>query len=95
MTGETITDPAALEAQLDVVRRTGIATEVEEAVLGECGLAAPLGDSSDEVVGAIGLVVPAGDWPLDQFTRDVLGDAALAVVARAGRPAPAPAHRLR
>src|SRR6201991_2077723 len=45
MTGETITERAALETELAQVRRTGIATEVEEAVLGECGLAAPLADA--------------------------------------------------
>jgi hypothetical protein len=33
-------DPAALRAQLDEVRATGIAYEVEEAVLGECEVAA-------------------------------------------------------
>ncbi len=95
MTGETITDPAALEAQLDVVRRTGIATEVEEAVLGECGLAAPLGDSSDEVVGAIGLVVPAGDWPLDASATDALRTTARAISRELGAPAwppPVPAR---
>ena len=40
MTGETITDPAVLTAQLDQIRTTGIATEDEEAVLGECASAA-------------------------------------------------------
>jgi DNA-binding IclR family transcriptional regulator len=72
MTGETITNPTELTAQLDVVRRTGIATEVEEAVLGECGLAAPLAQAGGEVPGAIGLVVPATDWPLDAPAIDAL-----------------------
>ena len=34
MTGETITEPAVLDEQLEQIRSTGIATEVEEAVLG-------------------------------------------------------------
>ncbi|MGZ8801644.1 MAG: IclR family transcriptional regulator domain-containing protein [Mycobacterium sp.] len=38
MTGETVTDPAVLATQLDTVRATGIANEVEEAVIGECAL---------------------------------------------------------
>src|SRR5690242_800024 len=59
MTGETLTDPAQLRDQLAVVRHTGIATEHEEAVVGECGAAAPLADAEGEVAGAIGLVVPA------------------------------------
>ena len=45
MTGETITEPAALDEQLEQIRSTGIATEVEEAVLGECAAAAPVFDS--------------------------------------------------
>ena len=34
MTGDTITDPATLEAQMAEIRTSGIATEAEEAVLG-------------------------------------------------------------
>jgi len=43
---ETITDRATLLRQFEVIRATGIASEIEEAVIGECGLAAPLVDSS-------------------------------------------------
>jgi len=39
MTGETLTDHAALESQWDDTAATGVASEVEEAVLGECALA--------------------------------------------------------
>src|SRR4051794_24596581 len=38
MTGDTVTDPPRLRAQLDEVRSGGLATEVEEGVLGECEL---------------------------------------------------------
>ena len=68
MTGDTITDPVVLREQLAAIADTGIATEVEEAVLGECGVAAPLVDSAGEVAGAIEVVVPASEWPPD--TRD-------------------------
>ena len=84
MTGETITKPAALHAQLDQVRGTGIATEVEEAVLGECGVAAPLVDAAGEAAGAIGLVVPSGEWPLDPTAIDALRAAARAVSRELG-----------
>lgn len=86
MTGETITDPARLGAQLDDVRRVGIAAEVEEAVLGECGIAAPLADAGDEVAGAIGLVVPTGEWPLDPTASDALRATARAVSRELGAP---------
>ncbi|WP_246085984.1 IclR family transcriptional regulator [Pseudonocardia hydrocarbonoxydans] len=97
MTGETITDPVALDAQLDQVRRTGIATEAEEAVLGECGIAAPLADAGGEAAGAIGLVVPASEWPPAASAVDALRAAARAVSRELGAqawPPPAP-DRLR
>ncbi|HYY11287.1 MAG TPA: IclR family transcriptional regulator [Kineosporiaceae bacterium] len=84
MTGETITDAARLRAELAAVRTGGIATEVEEAVLGECGVAAPLGATGDEVVGAVGLVVPATEWPLPAATVDALRAAARAVSREMG-----------
>jgi DNA-binding IclR family transcriptional regulator len=87
MTGETLTDPAQLRAQLDGVRRSGIATEVEEAVLGECGVAAPLGDAAGDVVGAIGLVVPTAEWPLEAAATDALRSAARAVSRELGAAA--------
>ncbi|MFL6114409.1 MAG: IclR family transcriptional regulator [Catenulispora sp.] len=84
MTGETITDPAALRAQLEEVRATGMATEAEEAVLGECGLAAPILDASEQVVGAIGLVVPNAEWPVPPPAADSLRAAARAVSRELG-----------
>src|SRR5918999_1091611 len=86
MTGETLTDPAALRAQLETVRATGIATEVEEAVLGECSAAAPLVDNTGEVTGAIGLVVPATEWPVAPPGLDALRAAARAVSRELGAP---------
>jgi DNA-binding IclR family transcriptional regulator len=94
MTGETITDPAQLRAQLDAVRRGGIATEVEEAVLGECGVAAPLAEAGGEVAGAIGIVVPTAEWPLDPAALDALRATARAISRELGAPAwppPSPA----
>jgi DNA-binding IclR family transcriptional regulator len=86
MTGETITDPGALADQLEQIRLTGIATEVEEAVLGECAAAAPVFDSSGEATGAISLVVPAGRWPLDPEAIDALRDTARTVSRELGAP---------
>jgi DNA-binding IclR family transcriptional regulator len=86
MTGETITDPARLRHQLDEVGRTGIATEVEEAVLGECGVAAPLADALGEAAGAIGLVVPAAEWPLEPSAIDALRTTARTISRELGAP---------
>jgi DNA-binding IclR family transcriptional regulator len=87
MTGDTVTGESALRAQLNEVRATGIATEVEEAVLGECGVAAPLVDAGGEVAGAIGLVVPSGEWPLEPGALDALRTTARAVSRELGAQA--------
>ncbi|MHB1802192.1 MAG: IclR family transcriptional regulator domain-containing protein, partial [Actinomycetes bacterium] len=84
MTGVTITDPEALRIQLAEVRASGVATEIEEAVLGECSIAAPIADDSDAVAGAIGLVVPATEWPLPPTAVDALRAAARAVSRELG-----------
>lgn len=78
MTGET-----RLVPDLGSVRHTGLATEAEEAVLGECGLAAPVA-TADEVCGAISLVVPAADWPLPQKAVSALHQAARTVSRELG-----------
>ncbi|MFI5099898.1 MAG: IclR family transcriptional regulator [Actinomycetes bacterium] len=84
MTGETITAAAELADQLAATRVGGTAVEVDEAVLGECGLAAPLFDSSRTVAGAIGIVVPSGSWPVDDVTRDAVREAARAISRELG-----------
>ncbi|MFN3007783.1 IclR family transcriptional regulator [Mycolicibacterium wolinskyi] len=86
MTGETMTDPAALADQLVQVRATGIATEAEEAVLGECSAAAAVFDTTAEAVGAISLVVPAARWPLEPDALDALRDTARTISRELGAP---------
>jgi DNA-binding IclR family transcriptional regulator len=84
MTGVTVTDRAALGNQLRAVRETAIALEAEEAVLGECSAATPIADATDEVVGALALVVPGARWPLPASTLDALRAAARAVSRELG-----------
>jgi DNA-binding IclR family transcriptional regulator len=91
MTGETITSPKELATELAAVRESGVALEEEEALLGECGVAAPVFDASAGVVGAIGVVVPSSAWPIDQATRDAVREAARAISRELGSPGwPAP-----
>ena len=52
MTGETIVDPARWPRHLVEVARTGIATEHDEALLGESSLAPPVFDATGAAVGA-------------------------------------------
>jgi DNA-binding IclR family transcriptional regulator len=84
VTGETITDPDRLVSALADVRVTGTAEEAEEAVLGECSLAAPIGSATGETVGAIGLVTAATGWPLPSASADALRAAARAVSRELG-----------
>jgi DNA-binding IclR family transcriptional regulator len=76
MTGDTITDPDVLRAQLATVARTALAEEIDEAVLGESSLAAPIFDASSAAIGALGLVLPTTDWPVSQPHQDALREAA-------------------
>jgi DNA-binding IclR family transcriptional regulator len=77
ITAYTITRPELLAAQLERVRRDGVATTAEEMSLGACSLAVPVVQSSDgTVVAAIGVVVAT----LKRDRQRLLG--ALQVAAR-------------
>jgi DNA-binding IclR family transcriptional regulator len=58
------------------VRRTGIATEHDEALLGESSVAAPVFDATGLVVGAIGVVLQSSDWPPPGSLHDDVREAA-------------------
>jgi DNA-binding IclR family transcriptional regulator len=84
MTGETLTSSIDLKEQLADIGSTGLAREQEEAVLGECVIAAPVFDVSGAPLGAIGLVVPSANWPVDPATSDAVRDAARAISKELG-----------
>ncbi|HJP79365.1 MAG TPA: IclR family transcriptional regulator [Pseudonocardiaceae bacterium] len=86
MTSNTITDHTRFGEELDRVRAEVLAGEAEEAVIGECGLAAPVFDSDGSVAGAIGVVVPAGEWPPHDAVPNAVRDAARAVSRELGAP---------
>jgi DNA-binding IclR family transcriptional regulator len=77
ITPYTITRPEVLEAQLDRIRRDGVAMTSEEMSPGACSLAVPVVRASDdEVAAAIGVVVAT----LKRDRQRLLG--ALQVAAR-------------
>lgn len=84
MTGETVTDPALLAAQLDQVGTSGIALESDEAVLGECGAAAAVFDATGLAVGAVGVVVPSNEWPVDDGVVDAVRSTARTISRELG-----------
>lgn len=57
ITPYTVTQPGTLRRQLDRCRRDGYATTHEEMSLGACSVAVPI-RSPDQVIAALGLVVP-------------------------------------
>ncbi|MFD2415154.1 IclR family transcriptional regulator [Amycolatopsis pigmentata] len=57
ITPYTVTQPGRLRAELERVRRNGIAQTIEEMSLGACSVAVPIGRHG-EVIAALGLVVP-------------------------------------
>src|SRR5437879_6790881 len=59
LTKQTV-NQADLQRELEVIRDSGVATEREEAVLGESSAAAPIFDHGGTAVGAIGLVACPG-----------------------------------
>jgi DNA-binding IclR family transcriptional regulator len=84
MTGETITSPTELKQQLTDISTTGLATEQDEAVIGESALAGPVFDASGTAIGAIGLVIPSSNWPADPTSRDATREAARAISTELG-----------
>ena len=84
MTGETITSPTDLKQQLADISATGLASEQDEAVIGESALAGPVFDASGTPVGAIGIVIPSSNWPANPTSRDATREAARAISRELG-----------
>jgi DNA-binding IclR family transcriptional regulator len=86
MTGETIVDPALLAEHLGEVTRTGVATEHDEAVIGESSLAAPIFDATGAAVGAIAVVLQSSEWPPKSSLQDDVREAARNISRELGAP---------
>ena len=92
MTGETITDPATLEAQLAEIRASGIATEAGRGRARRVRhRRADLRCRRRGLVGAIGLVAPSAEWPapglgVGRPARDARARSPASSAPRAGRP---------
>jgi DNA-binding IclR family transcriptional regulator len=63
----TVTDPAALEAELAMVRQRGWAATTEELEIGLNALAAPIYDGTGEVVAAVGVSGPSYRLTVESF----------------------------
>lgn len=65
----TITDPIALRAELEAIRKRGWATSYEETNLGLWGIAITMLDGNGEVVAAVGLAGPRLRLPKGRVTE--------------------------
>jgi DNA-binding IclR family transcriptional regulator len=84
MTPHSITSPEVLSRQLVEIRRRGIATEHCESNPDVACVAAPIRDSSGEVVAALSVSVPTQRWTgAEPFTQHVT-DGAAELAARLG-----------
>ncbi len=63
LTGDTMTDVAELTLALAQIAERGVATEEDEAVLGESSIAAPVVDRSGAVIAAVAVVLASSEWP--------------------------------
>jgi DNA-binding IclR family transcriptional regulator len=86
MTPRSITEPAALRAELAKVRARGWAEAVEEREVGVASIAAPVRDDSGQVVAAISIGAPAARMGAQQRRRlaEVVVEAGEAVSRRLG-----------
>jgi DNA-binding IclR family transcriptional regulator len=66
-TPRTVTEPAALEAELAAVRERGWASTAEELEIGLNALAAPIHDGTGEVVAAVGVSGPSYRLTVESF----------------------------
>jgi DNA-binding IclR family transcriptional regulator len=82
----TITDAAALEAELKKVRHHGWASTVEELELGLNAIAAPVRNATGDVVAAVGVSGPSYRLTVDSFPEvsALLLDGAREISARLG-----------
>ncbi|NED96237.1 IclR family transcriptional regulator [Phytoactinopolyspora alkaliphila] len=72
MTGATVADPDEFRRQLADVRKTGLAFECDEAVLGESCVAGAVFDSTGLAVGAVAVVVPTTEWPVSDAVTEAV-----------------------
>jgi len=82
----TVTDPAAIRAELEEIRATGICTEKDQIHLGVTAIAAPVFQADGSSIGAIGMICPSVQITESQLkeAQIMMKDAAAQISARLG-----------
>ena len=71
-TPKTITDPAPLLREIDIVRRQGWALVDQELEQGLRSIAAPIVDTGGRPIAALNIGTHASRWPIQKLTQEVL-----------------------
>ena len=71
-TPKTLTDPAPLLREIDLVRRQGWALVDQELEQGLRSIAAPIVDTGGAPIAALNIGTHASRWPIQKLTQDVL-----------------------
>lgn len=69
VTAKTITDPAAILAQVDLARKQGYALAIEETLMGEVVLASAVLGQNGVPVGAVHISGSCAEWAPEDFVR--------------------------
>jgi DNA-binding IclR family transcriptional regulator len=86
LTGDTITDVARLTLELPAIAERGAATEIDEAVLGESSVAAPIADARGDIVAAVALVMPTSEGAASDASLNALRETARNISRELGAP---------
>ena len=81
----------AHRSQFAQIAERGIATEEDEAVLGESSVAAPVVDRSGTVIAAVSVVLPSSEWPPEDNVLNDLRETARNISRELGATAWPPA----
>lgn len=87
LTGDTVTDPGRLAAGLPAIAEHGFATEIDESVLGESSLAAPVADARGDIVAAVAVVFATAEGPAPDAVLHAVRDTARNISRELGAPA--------
>jgi DNA-binding IclR family transcriptional regulator len=69
LTPNTITDPEELRAQLDHIRETDVAYDMEGLYFSTCGVGSPIRDQLGDVIATVAVVAPTGRFGLEERER--------------------------
>ncbi|MDO9063177.1 MAG: IclR family transcriptional regulator C-terminal domain-containing protein, partial [Microbacterium sp.] len=76
-----------LSLALAQIAARGLATEQDEAVLGESSVAAPVSDASGNVIAAVAVVLPTSEWPPEDPVLNDLRETARTISRELGSTA--------